>query len=57
MKLKSKENWDEYIELVSKLDQYNHLLSIHQADILYDYWESNITHASVQIGYVPDKMP
>lgn len=57
MKLKSKENWDEYIELVSKLDQYNHLLSIHQADILYDYWKSNITHASVQIGYVPDKMP
>lgn len=50
VKEKCKEDWDHYIELTAKNDCFHHLLSIHQGDVLYDHWNPNITHASIQLG-------
>lgn len=50
MEQKCKEDWEHYIALTAKSDSYHHLLSIHNGDVLYDHWNPNITHASIQLG-------
>lgn len=50
IKSKTLEDWNTYIEYVSKKDIYKHLLSIHNAERFFDNWHPNITHASIQIG-------
>jgi hypothetical protein len=42
------EEWDRYIQLVEKIDPYNHLRSIHNAHVFYDHTKSWITHCSIQ---------
>ena len=42
------EDWDELFQLVQEKDPYDHLLSIHNADRLYDYNKPWVTHASLQ---------
>jgi hypothetical protein len=50
MEKKTKEDWNRNIEIVAKTDPYHHLLSIHQADVLFEHWNPYITHASIQMG-------
>jgi hypothetical protein len=54
MEEKTKEDWERNIDIVAKTDPYHHLLSIHQGDVLYDHWNPNITHASIQLGTKKD---
>jgi hypothetical protein len=54
MEEKTKEDWDRNIKIVADADPYHHLLSIHQGDIMYDHWNPNITHASIQLGTLRD---
>lgn len=42
------EDWDRYFQAVQKADPYSHLLSIHNADRLYDYTKPWVTHVSYQ---------
>jgi len=42
------EDWDRYFQVVQKADPYGHLRSIHNADRLYDYTKSWVTHVSLQ---------
>ena len=44
----SVEDWDELFKLVQEKDPYNHLLSIHNADRIYDYKQPWVTHVSLQ---------
>lgn len=53
---KTKEDWDRNIDLAAKTDPYHHLLSIHQGDELYDHWNPDITHASIQLGTKKDNV-
>ncbi|MBT1175030.1 DUF5605 domain-containing protein [Bifidobacterium sp. LC6] len=48
MPQKSKEDWRRYARVVMANDPYNHLRSIHNCRILFDYNESWITHCSIQ---------
>ena len=57
MEEKTKEDWDRNISIVANTDPYKHLLSIHQGDVLYDHWNPNITHASIQLGTKYDTVP
>lgn len=41
-------DWDRLFQIISHYDPYHHLLSIHNADILYDYSKSWVTHVSLQ---------
>lgn len=50
MEEKTIEDWNEYIELVSKADSYNHLLSIHQGDLFFNNFNPYITHSCIQLG-------
>lgn len=49
---KTIEDWEDLIAFTAESDPYNHLLSIHNGDVLYPHWNPHITHASVQIGTV-----
>ncbi len=42
------EDWDRYFQVVQKADPYGHLLSIHNADRIYDYTKPWVTHVSFQ---------
>lgn len=42
------EDWDRYFQTVQKADPYHHLLSIHNADRIYDYNKPWVTHVSLQ---------
>jgi hypothetical protein len=44
----TEEDWDRLFQLVDEKDPYNHLLSIHNADDLYDYTKPWVTHVSFQ---------
>lgn len=57
IKSKTWDSWTKYIKLLSENDPYHHLLSIHNGNILFDHYMSEITHASIQLGYNPDKLP
>lgn len=41
-------DWDQLFKIVYKEDPYHHMLSIHNADVLYDYTKPWITHVSMQ---------
>lgn len=41
-------DWDDLFQLVQEKDPYNHLRSIHNADIIYDYSKPWVTHVSYQ---------
>jgi len=47
---KSDADWDRIGGLIQQCDPYNHLRSIHNGAILYDYGKSWVTHASIQNG-------
>ena len=42
------DEWDRYIQLVKKIDPYNHLRSIHNGRVIYDHSQPWITHCSIQ---------
>ncbi len=42
------DDWDRLFQIVVKKDPYHHMLSIHNADILYDYTKPWVTHVSLQ---------
>ena len=42
------DDWDRLFQIVAKKDPYHHMLSIHNADILYDYTKPWVTHVSLQ---------
>lgn len=42
------EDWDRYFQVVQQADPYGHLRSIHNADRVYDYNKSWVTHVSIQ---------
>lgn len=44
----TEEDWDRLFQIVAKKDPYDHMLSIHNADILYDYTKPWVTHVSIQ---------
>lgn len=41
-------DWDRLFQIVDEKDPYNHMLSIHNATILYDYTKPWVTHVSLQ---------
>lgn len=44
----TEDDWDRLFQIVAKKDPYHHMLSIHNADILYDYTKPWVTHVSLQ---------
>ncbi len=48
--VKTEADWDRLLQLVQAEDPYGHLRSIHNAREVYPYWQSWVTHASLQIG-------
>jgi hypothetical protein len=44
----TEEDWDMLFQIVDQRDPYNHMLSIHNAHILYDYTKPWVTHVSLQ---------
>jgi len=42
------EDWDHYMQLVQRIDPYNHLRSIHNCGSFYDHNKPWVTHCSVQ---------
>lgn len=54
MSEKKNEDWDRNIKVVADIELYHHLLSIHQGDVMYDHWNPNISHASIQLGTMRD---
>ena len=42
------DDWDKLFQIVAKKDPYHHMLSIHNADIIYDYTKPWVTHVSIQ---------
>ena len=45
---KKKSSWNRLIETVSNYDCFNHLISIHQLNKIFDYKNKYITHCSIQ---------
>ena len=45
---KKKSSWNRLIETVSNYDCFNHLISIHQLNKMFDYKNKCITHCSIQ---------
>lgn len=45
---KKKSSWNRLIETVSNYDCFNHLISIHQLNEMFDYKNKYITHCSIQ---------
>ena len=41
-------DWDRLFQIVANKDPYHHMLSIHNADVLYDYTKTWVTHVSLQ---------
>jgi hypothetical protein len=41
-------DWDRLFQIVANKDPYHHMLSIHNADVLYDYAKPWVTHVSLQ---------
>ncbi len=50
VRTKTETDWDRLGALVQQSDPYNHLRSIHNGNLLYDYGKSWVTHASIQNG-------
>ena len=48
MRYFTEEDWDQLFQIVDQKDPYNHMLSIHNADVLYDYSKPWVTHVSLQ---------
>jgi len=44
----TEDDWDRLFQIVDKKDPYHHMLSIHNADVLYDYNKPWVTHVSFQ---------
>ncbi len=44
----TEDDWDKLFKIVANIDPYHHMLSIHNADILYPYWKPWVTHVSMQ---------
>ena len=44
----TEDDWDRLFQIVDKKDPYDHLLSIHNADLLYNYTKPWVTHVSLQ---------
>ena len=42
------EDWDHYMQLVQKIDPYDHLRSIHNCHSFYDHTKPWVTHCSIQ---------
>lgn len=48
MKYKTLEDWERYASIICEKDPYNHLRSIHNCRVFYDYKRPWITHCSIQ---------
>lgn len=48
MKYKTLSDWERYAAIICEKDPYNHLRSIHNCRIFYDYTRPWITHCSIQ---------
>lgn len=48
MKHKTLADWERYASIICEKDPYNHLRSIHNCKIFYDYTRPWITHCSIQ---------
>ncbi len=48
------EHWDEYMQLVEKIDPYNHLRGIHNCRGWYDHSKPWVTHCSIQSSNFQD---
>jgi len=44
----TEDDWDRLFQIVDKKDPYDHLLSIHNATVIYDYTKPWVTHVSLQ---------
>ena len=44
----NEDDWDRLFQIVDKKDPYDHLLSIHNAGLIYDYTKPWVTHVSLQ---------
>jgi hypothetical protein len=45
---KPPENWERYLAIIREADPYGHLVSIHNADRMFDHQHPVISHVSVQ---------
>lgn len=50
LRTKDDADWDRLGNLLVQCDPYNHLRSIHNGTLLYDYGKSWVTHACIQNG-------
>lgn len=48
MKAKTLKDWERYASIICEKDPYNHLRSIHNCTLLYDFTRPWITHCSIQ---------
>ncbi len=48
MRYLTEKDWDRLFQIVEEKDPYGHMLSIHNADLIYDYTKPWVTHVSFQ---------
>ena len=53
LKTKTMADWDRYFQIVQKSDPYDHLRSVHNGYVLYDYTKPWVSHASLQNSAAP----
>lgn len=48
LKNKNMTDWDKFFQIINSIDPYQHLRSIHNAEIFYDYAKPSVTHVTIQ---------